>query len=78
MPKKVFKTNAKNFERIITHLDLCLGQNRKIKTVLNLLKLVQNTEIRSQSIKIKFLVSGHCFLPNDSDFAIFESHAKKN
>lgn len=55
----------------------CTGQNRNIKTVLSLLKLVQSTEIKANSIQIKFLVSGHSYLPNDWDFAVIESHARK-
>ncbi|UYV82284.1 hypothetical protein LAZ67_21001583 [Cordylochernes scorpioides] len=55
----------------------CTGQNRNIKTVLSLLRLVQSTEIRAQSIEMKFLVSEHSYLPNDSDIAIIESYAKK-
>lgn len=42
------------------------------------MKLVQSTEIKAESIDMKFLVSGHSYLPNDSDFAIIESCAKKN
>lgn len=76
--KKYTKTYAANFEKIITYSDSCTGQNRNIKTVLSLLKLVQSTEIKAESIDMKFLVSGHSYLPNDSDFAIIESCAKKN
>ncbi|KAI4478515.1 hypothetical protein M0804_011838 [Polistes exclamans] len=75
---KYIKTYATNFEKIITYSDSCTGQNRNIKTVLSLLKLVQSTEIRAESIEMKLLVSGHSYLPNDSDFAIIESRAKKN
>lgn len=75
---KYIKTYATNFEKIVTYSDSCTGQNRNIKTVLSLLKLVQSTEIRAESIQMKFLVSGHSYLPNDSDFAIIESRAKKN
>nr|XP_033325321.1 uncharacterized protein LOC117219890 [Megalopta genalis] len=75
---KYIKTYATNFEKIITYSDSCTGQNRNIKTVLSLLKLVQSMEIRAESIEMKFLVSGHSYLPNDSDFAIIESRAKKN
>lgn len=75
---KYIKTYAANHEQIITYSDSCTGQNRNIKTVLSLLKLVQSTEIKAVSIEMKFLVSGHSYLPNDSDFAIIESCAKKN
>ena len=75
---KYMKTYAANYEQIITYSNSCTGQNRNIKTVLSLLKLVQSTEIKAVSIEMKFLVSGHTYLPNDSDFAIIESCAKKN
>lgn len=45
--------------------------------ILSLLKLVQNTEIRDESIEMKFLIDSHNYLPNDADFAIIQSHAKK-
>ena len=74
---KYIKTYAKNFEKIITYSDLYIEQNKNIKTVFSLLKLVQNTEIRTESIEMKFLINIHNYLPNDSDFAIIESHAEK-
>lgn len=75
---KYIKTYPANFEKIITYSDSCTRQNRNIKTVLSLLKLDQIMEIKAKSIEMKFLVSGHSYLPNDSDFTIIESHAKKN
>uniref|UniRef100_A0A1A9ZVC3 Uncharacterized protein n=1 Tax=Glossina pallidipes TaxID=7398 RepID=A0A1A9ZVC3_GLOPL len=42
-----------------------------------LLKSLQSTEIQAESIEMKFLESGHSYLPNDSQFAIIVSHAKK-
>ena len=58
--------------------DSCSGQNRNIKTVLSLLKLVQSEDIKAKSIELKFLLSGHSYLPNDADFAVIEAYAKKS
>lgn len=74
---KYIKTCAKNVKTIITYSDSCTGQNRNIKTVLSLLRLLLSTEICAESIEMKFLVSGHSYLPNDAQFAIIESQAKK-
>lgn len=70
---KYIKSYAEDFEKIYS--DSCTRQNRK--TILSLLKFVQSTEIRAQSIEMKFLVNGHGYLPNNSDFAIIERYAKK-
>ena len=72
---KYIKSYAANFEKI-TYSDSCTGQNRNIKTFLSLLKLVQSTEFKAESIDMKFLISGHSYLSNDLDFAIIESKSK--
>lgn len=74
---KYIKTYAKNFEKMITYSNSCIGQNGNIKTVLSLLKLFQSIEIRTESIEMKFLVDDHSYLPNNTDFLIIKSHAKK-
>lgn len=74
---KYIKMFADTHDRIVLWSDSCIGQNRNIKTVLSLLKLVQSTDIKAKSIEMKFLVSGHTYLPNDADFAVIESNAKK-
>ena len=48
-----------NKEKIIIYFDSCNGQNRNIKTVLSLLKLVQTTKIRAELIEMKFLIISH-------------------
>ncbi|XP_030765647.1 uncharacterized protein LOC115889720 [Sitophilus oryzae] len=55
--------------------DSCGGQNRNIKLCL-LLKYILNKSSSLQSIYMKFLVSGHSFLPNDSDFGDIERALK--
>ncbi|GFW03109.1 uncharacterized protein TNCV_157291 [Trichonephila clavipes] len=74
---KHVKLYAKDFQKIIMYSDSCSGQNRNIKTVLSLLKLVQSEDIKAESIELKFLLSGHSYLPNDADFAVIEAYAKK-
>ena len=41
---KYITTYAKKFEKIITYLNSCVEQNRNIKTVLSLLKLIQRNK----------------------------------
>lgn len=74
---KHLKSNARNCDSIILYSDCCTGQNRNIKLSLSLLKLVQDPEMTASSIYHKFLVSGHSYLPNDADFGVIESKAKK-
>lgn len=62
---KYIKTYAKNCNKIITYSEFMYQTKKNIKTVLSLLKLVQSTEVRAESIEMKFLVSGHSYLPID-------------
>ncbi|CAH1114845.1 unnamed protein product [Psylliodes chrysocephalus] len=57
--------------------DCCTGQNRKIKLSLLLQKLVQDPEMATCYIDHKCMVSGHSYLPNDADFGVIESKARK-
>lgn len=75
--KRHITENAKNVKHIVTFSDSCTGQNRNIKVVLSLMKLLQSGEICAEVIELKYLVSGHSYLPNDSDFALIEKKAKK-
>ncbi|XP_072394757.1 uncharacterized protein [Diabrotica undecimpunctata] len=74
---KHLKMNARNCDNIILYSDCCTGQNRNIKLSLSLLKLVQDPEMKATSIDHKFLTSGHSYLPNDADFGVIETKAKK-
>lgn len=73
---KHLKTLPSSVRHVVIYSDTCTGQNRNIKVALSLLKLVaQHPTI--DRIEQKFLVSGHSFLPNDSDFGSVELAAKK-
>ena len=58
-------------EHIILWSDSCGGQNRNIRISLMMMHLLQNHE-HLKTITFKFRVSGHSFLPNDSDFGDVE------
>lgn len=55
--------------------DSCGGQNRNIKMIL-LLKHILHRSTQLSDITLKFLCSGHSFLPNDADFSDIESALK--
>lgn len=61
---------------LILWCDSCGGQNRSIKLMLALIHILQNHS-SLETIKVKFLMSGHSFLPNDSDFGDVERKFKK-
>lgn len=46
----------------------CGGQNRNIKIIL-MLKACLEAHSSLEEITIKYLVPGHTFLPNDTDFS---------
>ncbi|CAG9773484.1 unnamed protein product [Ceutorhynchus assimilis] len=70
--------NAREYDHIILYSDSCTGQNRNIKLALTLLKLVQNNNMNVNTLDLKFLVSGHSFLPNDADFGVVEKASRKH
>lgn len=72
---KHFKENVHSAKKVILWSDSCGGQNRNIKIVL-ILKTVLENHPSLQEIIIRFLVSGHSFLPNDSDFGDIECALK--
>lgn len=75
--KKYF---AKYIDPNVKHINLwsdsCGGQNRNIKMVLILHHLLYSYP-NLESISLKFLVSGHSYLPNDTDFAYIETSLKQ-
>lgn len=71
------KTTAPTASHIIAYSDCCSGQNRNIKLATTFLKLVSTPGSSHKKIDHKFLTSGHTFLPNDADFGVIESSAKK-
>lgn len=75
----IMKHIEKEIQSGITHLvlwsDSCGGQNRNIKMVL-ILKACLESHPTLEDIRLKFLVSGHSFLPNDADFSDIECALK--
>ncbi|XP_073956928.1 uncharacterized protein [Choristoneura fumiferana] len=65
-----------NVTRLILWSDSCGGQNRNIKLVL-MLKAVLNDHPTLVQINMRFLESGHSFLPNDRDFGKIEGGFKR-
>nr|CAI5827690.1 unnamed protein product [Callosobruchus analis] len=65
----------KPVQKLILWSDSCGGQNRSIKLVLILIHILQN-HATLESISLKFLLSGHSFLPNDSHFGDVECALK--
>ncbi|XP_037296660.1 uncharacterized protein LOC119189934 [Manduca sexta] len=63
-------------KRLILWCDSCGGQNRNIKLTL-MLKAMLNGHPTLDQINIRFLESGHSFLPNDSDFGKIECALKR-
>lgn len=62
-------------EHLVLWSDCCGGQNRNIKMVL-MMKSVLSSHATLKTIKLKYLESGHTFLPNDTDFSKIESQLK--
>jgi hypothetical protein len=60
---------------INAYSDACGGQNRNYKLVLMWMHLCKSTEIAE--INHRFMVSGHSYLPNGSDFGITERASRK-
>lgn len=61
----------KGVEELILWSDSCGGQNRNIKIVL-MLKTILMQHPTLTKIYLKYLESGHSFLPNDTDFGQIE------
>lgn len=45
---------------------------------LSFLKLTQDPVLMVEKVVFKFMVSGHSFLPNDTDFGVIERESKKH
>lgn len=56
--------------------DTCTGQNRNWNFALSMQKLTQ-IDTAIDIIDLKYMVSGHFYLPNDTDFASIESYTLK-
>lgn len=66
---------AQGKEELILWSDSCGGQNRNIKIVL-LLKAILETHPSLKTIYFKYLIPGHSYLPNDTDFGEVERSLK--
>lgn len=73
---KHLKAQASNKKKVTIFSDSCGGQNRNINMCLALMRFIQSDDVGIKVIDQKFLVSGHSFLPNDSDFGSVELAAK--
>ncbi|XP_063244846.1 uncharacterized protein LOC134546186 isoform X3 [Bacillus rossius redtenbacheri] len=65
----------KDTKTLILWSDSCGGQNRNIKLTL-ILKAALESHPSLTKIHLRFLVSGHSFLPNDADFSDIETALK--
>ncbi|XP_037047212.1 uncharacterized protein LOC119082004 [Bradysia coprophila] len=64
-------------KRLILWSDSCGGQNRSIKFVMMMIFILQNHKTL-ETISMRYLQSGHSFLPNDSEFGEAETALKKH
>lgn len=64
-------------KNIILSSDSCGGQNRSIRLVLMMVYLLKH-HATLQTTSLRYLRTGHTFLPNDSDFSVFECSLKKH
>lgn len=65
-------------KNVIMYSDACGGQNRNIKMALFCQYVVQSEHFDITRIRHNFLVSGHSFLPCDSDFGVIEKNKRYN
>lgn len=72
--KHIKESLPPSVNKLILWSDSCGGQNRNIKIILILKTVLEQTEL--EEIKMRFLIPGHSFLPNDSDFGDIESTLK--
>lgn len=75
--RKYIMSICRPVKKLLLWSDSCVGQNRSIKLVLMLIHTLQNHP-SLETISLRFLESGHSFLPNDSDFGDFECKLKTN
>lgn len=74
--KYIFDNIKPPVKKLFLWSDSCGGQNRSIKLVLMLIHTLQN-HTSLESISLRFLQSGHSFLPNDSEFGDVECFMKQ-
>ncbi len=74
--KKYIDNIKRSAKRLILWADSCGGQNRSIRLVLMIIYILQR-HATLESISLRYLESGHTFLPNDSEFGDFECALKR-
>lgn len=75
--KKHIMENCPGVKKLILWSDSCGGQNRNIKVTL-MLKHIIASHPTLKKISLRFMIPGHSFLPNDSEFGDVECHLKTN
>lgn len=70
------ESSKKQMETLIMWSDSCGGQNRSIKLVLMMMYVLQNHKTL-KTISMRYLLSGHSFLPNDTEFGEAETALRK-
>lgn len=73
--RKYIQDIAATVKTLILWSDSCGGQNRSIKLVLMLIHVLQHHPTL-ESISLRYRLSGHSFLPNDSEFGDVECALK--
>lgn len=73
--KKYIESIKAPVKKLLLWSDSCGGQNRSIKFVLMMIYILRKHP-SLESISMRYLQSGHSFLPNDSDFGDVECSIK--
>ncbi|KAL1493636.1 hypothetical protein ABEB36_009335 [Hypothenemus hampei] len=74
----LLKRHASAYRYINLYSVSCGRQNRSINMALLLLRLCSDKNMAVEEIELRFMTSGHSYLPNDSDFGIIEKAKKKD
>lgn len=62
---------------LIAYSDTCGGQNRNFNIALMMMKVTQDPNLSVDTFDLKFLLSGHSYLPNDRDFGLIEKNLRR-
>lgn len=69
--------HVNHVKHVVMYSDSCGGQNRNIKVTLSLMKYLQTQNGNTETIDLKFVVPGHSYLTNDTDFSFVEKKQKQ-
>lgn len=75
---KFLRIQTSQVKKIMLYCDRCGAQNRNIKLTLSLLQHLSSPQVETETIDIKFMVSGHSYLPNDRDFGVIEKEIQRH